>query len=249
MDRVPETICRLIEAHGVQVLPTTPTFLNLLLLSDYRSRDLSSLEIIGYGAERMPASLLARLSVAFPGVRLLQNYGMSEVGIMQTKSESSGSLWVKLGGEGYETRVRDGLLEIRAQTAMVGYLNEDSPFTEDGWLKTGDRVEVKGDYVRVLGRESDIIVIGGEKVYPAEVEDLIALMPGVLEVAVGAQDHAIVGQIVRAEVRLSTDESRSEFRTRMTEFLSDKLAPYKIPQKVKLSTEPLQGARLKKKRA
>src|SRR5260221_4097020 len=196
----------------------------------------------------MPASALARLAAAFPKVELVQNYGLSEVGIMRTKSESSGSLWMKLGGDGYETRVRDGLLEIKARTAMVGYLNEESLFTEDGWLKTGDRVEVKGEYLRVLGRESDIIIVGGEKVYPAEVEDLIAEMPDVLDVVVSAEANAITGQIVKAQVRLSTIESRADFRGRMTAFLADKLADYKIPQRVILTDEPLHNARFKKTR-
>jgi len=176
----------------------------------------------------------------------MQNYGLSEVGIMRTKSESSDSLWMTIGGDGFETRVRDGLLEIKAETAMLGYLNEASPFTDDGWLKTGDRVEVKGEYIRILGRQSDIIIIGGEKVYPAEVEDLIASMDGVLEVVVSGQANAITGNIVKANVRLSTDEKRADFRKRMTEFLSDRLVAFKIPQKVSLTKESLHNARFKK---
>lgn len=168
---------------------------------------------------------------------------------MRTESESSDSLWMKLGGDGFETRVRDGLLEIKARTAMLGYLNEASPFTEDGWLRTGDRVEIKGEYLRILGRQSDIIIIGGEKVYPAEVEDLIAVMPGVLDVTVSAEANAITGQVVKAEVRLSTEEARAEFRRRMTLFLADKLPAYKIPQQVTLSKEPLHNARFKKTRS
>jgi hypothetical protein len=50
-----------------------------------------------------------------------------------------------IGDDGCETRVRDGLLEIRTASMMVGYLNHASPFTEDGWLMTGDRVEVRQD--------------------------------------------------------------------------------------------------------
>lgn len=248
-DRDPATICRLIETYRVQVLPTSPTFVNLLLLSDHRSFDLSSLEIIAYGAERMPPASLARLAAAFPGVQLIQNYGLSETGIMRTQSEASDSLWMKLGGDGYQTRVRDGLLEIKAESAMLGYLNEVSPFTEDGWLKTGDRVEVKGEYLRILGRESDLIIIGGEKVYPAEVEDLIIAMPGVLDVVVSSEAHAITGQIVVAEVWLAGEESRADFRRRMTECLSDRLAAFKIPQKVLLAQEPLHNARFKKVRS
>lgn len=246
-DRKPETVCRLVEAHRVETLPTSPTFLNLLLLSGLIERtDLSSLRHVAYTAEMMPPGTLARLNEALPNVRIVQNYGLSEVGILRTKSESSDSLWVQLGGDGFRWRVRDGLLEIEAETAMLGYLNADSPFTEDGWFKTGDQVEVRGDWIKILGRQSDLIIVGGEKVYPAEIEDLISRMPGVVDVAVSSEKNAITGHIVKAVVHLNTEESRTEFRRRMSEHLGQHLADYKIPQKVDVTREPIHNARFKK---
>lgn len=53
---------------------------------------------------------------------------------------------------------------------MLGYLNAASPFTDDGWFKTGDEVEQDGEWLRILGRRSEIINVGGEKVSPAEIE-------------------------------------------------------------------------------
>ncbi len=193
--------------------------------------------------------VLQRINSVMPKVKIVQNYGLSEVGILRSKSESSDSLWVKLDGDGFATRVQDGLLEIKSETAMLGYLNEESPFTEDGWLKTGDRVETKGEYFRVLGRESDLIFVGGQKVYPAEVEDLLRSMPDVLDVVVAGAPHALTGQMVKAKVQLATDESRSAFRERMTSFLQDKLPNYKTPQKVKVTQESLHGPRMKKIRS
>jgi acyl-CoA synthetase (AMP-forming)/AMP-acid ligase II len=176
-DRSPQSVCSAIERHRVQVLPVSPTFINLLLLSEsYKSHDLSSLELVTYGTEVMLESTLQRFHRLFPRVRLLQTYGLSEVGILRSKSKASDSLWVKVGGDGYQTRVRDGLLEIKAESAMLGYLNAPSPFTPDGWLRTGDLVEVDGEYIRVLGRQSEIINVGGEKVYPAEVESVLQSM-------------------------------------------------------------------------
>jgi acyl-CoA synthetase (AMP-forming)/AMP-acid ligase II len=246
-DRTPEVVCEMIEKHRVQVIPASPTFLNLLLLSDCQGRyDLSSLETIAYGAEPMPESTLQRLHAAFPNVHLAQNYGISEVGVMQTKSESSGSVWVKVGGEGYEFRIREGLLEIKAASAMLGYLNAPSPFTDDGWFMTGDMVETRGEYMRILGRKSEMINVGGEKVYPAEVEGVIARMEGVLDVTITSEPHAIVGAIVKATVLLSTDETTAVFRKRMSEFLADKLPSYKIPRKVVLTDQAMHGSRFKK---
>ena len=248
-DRRPETICRAVQEHRVELLPTSPTFLNLLLVSEaFRHYDLSSLQMVTYGTEVMPESTLRRFHAAFPQVKLLQTYGLSEVGILRSKSKSSDSLWVKVGGEGFETRVVDGMLEIKAKSAMLGYLNHPSPFTADGWFKTGDAVEVDGEYLRILGRKSELINVGGEKVYPAEVESVLQLMEGVEDVAVTGQPHPMTGQIVFARVKLSTAESLAEFRVRMRQFCQDKLPRFAVPQKVELVEESLHGERFKKMR-
>ncbi len=248
-DRSPDAVCAAIASHRGQILPTSPTFINLLLLSEaYKRHDLSSLELVTYGTEVMPRNTLECFHRLFPGIRMLQTYGLSEVGILRSKSKSSDSLWVKVGGEGFETRVVDGLLEIKAQSAMLGYLNADSPFTEDGWFQTGDAVEVDGDYLRILGRKSEIINVGGEKVYPAEVESVLQLMEGVEDVAVTGRTNPITGQMVTARVKLTADEPVTEFRKRMGHFCRQRLARFKIPQKVELVAESLHGERFKKMR-
>lgn len=248
-DRRPETVCEAIERHRVELLPTSPTFLNLLLVSQaYRHHDLSSLKIITYGTEPMPEATLQRIHELLPDVRLLQTYGLSEVGILRSKSKSSDSLWVKVGGEGFETRVVDRKLEIKAKSAMLGYLNAPSPFTEDGWFKTGDVVETDGEYLRILGRDSEIINVGGEKVYPAEVEGVLESMAGVEQAIVTGEDHPLTGKIVTARVKLSTDESLREFRSRMRHFCKDRLTRFKIPQKVELVSGSMEGSRFKKMR-
>ncbi|MCG8378803.1 MAG: fatty acid--CoA ligase family protein, partial [Proteobacteria bacterium] len=198
-NRHPKTVCQAIDRYRVELLPTSPTFLNLMLVSGaYSKHDLSSLKTVTYGTEVMPQSTLARFHEEFPDVRPLQTYGLSEVGILRSKSRSSDSLWVRVGGEGFETRVVDGLLEIKAQSAMLGYLNAPSPFTEDGWFMTGDAVEVDGEYIRILGRRSELINVGGEKVFPAEVESVIQTMEGVEEVVVAGEANPLTGNIVVA---------------------------------------------------
>lgn len=245
-NRQPKYICELIHQHQVEILPTSPTFINLLLLSKvYQDYDLSSLELVTYGTEVMPENTLQRFHQLFPSIRLQQTYGLSEIGILRSKSESFDSLWVKIGGEGYETRVRDGLLEVKAQSAMLGYLNAENPFTEDGWFKTGDAVETKGDYFKILGRKSDIINIGGEKVYPAEVESILLQMQGVDAVAVFGEKHPLTGSIVKAKIKINTQENLSDFRQRMYLFCQDKLENFKIPQKIILTLDNLHNERFK----
>ena len=101
----------MIERYKVELLPTSPTFLNLILISEeYKNYDLSSLKIITYGTEPMPETTLGRLNKIFPKIKFTQTYGLSEVGILRSKSKVQ-FLWVKIG-EDYKTRVVDGMLEI-----------------------------------------------------------------------------------------------------------------------------------------
>ncbi len=245
--RDPELVCATIERHGVELLPTSPTFLNLLLISEaYRHHDLSSLRTITYGTEVMPESTLLRLREALPHVELLQTYGLSEVGILRSKSRDSASLFVRIGGEGFETKVQDGTLWIRARSAMLGYLNAPSPFDADGWMNTGDQVIVEGDYMRILGRRSEIINVGGQKVYPAEVESVLLQMENVRDAVVVGEASAITGQIVTARITLAHEEAAADFRRRMAAFCRERLAPYKIPLKVSLSTGTQHNARYKR---
>jgi long-chain acyl-CoA synthetase len=248
-DRSPDAVLRTIEKQRVQLLPTSPTFINLMLLSGaHQHYDLSSLELVTYGSEVMPESTLAHFRSAFPAVNIFQQYGLSEMGVARSKSKSPDSVWVKLKGPDFDVRVRDGMLEVKSSSAMLGYLNAESPFTEDGWFKTGDAVEVDGDYLRILGRKSEMINVGGEKVFPAEVESVLLEMPGVADVSVAGVPNPITGSMVKAAVKLSTDESSSEFSRRMRQFCKDRLPSYKIPQKVVLMNDDLHSERFKKMR-
>ena len=247
--RNPAIVCRAIERHSVELLPTSPTFLNLLLISEaYRDYDLSSLKLITYGTEPMPEYTLKRVHEIFPDVRLLQTYGLSELGILRSKSKDSTSLWLKVGGEGFETKVVDGTLWIRARSAMIGYLNAPSPFDAEGWFNTGDAVQVDGEYIRILGRQSEIINVGGEKVYPAEVESVLMQMENIKDVVVRGERNPITGNMVVARVNLSEPEDPITLKKRIRAFCKDKLARFKIPVKVELADSDQFSARFKKLR-
>lgn len=223
-------VCQRIEKYRIELLPTTPTFLKMLLINQAASHyDLSSLKLITYGAEPMHEATLVQLHQVFNTVRLQQTYGLSEVGALQTKSLESGSLWVKVGGSEYQTKVINGTLHIRAQNAMLGYLNAPSPFDKDGWMDTQDSVEQKGEYLRILGRVTEIINVGGEKVYPIEVEDIIQQLDNVRDVVVYGKKNPLMGQIVFADIYLFEPEPVAEVESRVREFCQDKLADFKIP--------------------
>ncbi|QDV82890.1 ANL family adenylate-forming protein [Planctomycetes bacterium TBK1r] len=247
--RSPQDVAACIEEHRIEVLPVSPTFLNLMLITGVIDQyDLSSLRRVTYGSEPMPESVLKRLGQALPGVDLLQTYGTTEMGILKSKSENNESLWMKVGGDGYETKIVDGRLWIRAQTAMLGYLNAPSPFDQDGFMDTGDEVEIRGEWMRVMGRKSEFINVGGTKVSPIEVESVLLEMPSVCEAAVSGMEHPLMGQVVRASVRLADASSIAEFKSAMRSHCKDRLPQEAIPVKVSLSETSMVTDRFKRAR-
>jgi|TARA_B100001964_G_scaffold238100_1_gene302997 acyl-CoA synthetase (AMP-forming)/AMP-acid ligase II len=246
-DRTPESVLQAVDKYKVELLPTSPTFINLILLSEaYKKCNLSSLKTVTYGTEPMPESTLKRFHELFPEIQLKQTYGLSELGILRSKSKGSDSLWVKIGGEDFKTRVVGGLLEIKAKSAMLGYLNAPSPFTEDGWFKTGDSVLTDGEYIKILGRESEIINVGGEKVYPTEVESVIQEMDNIAEVTVFGKKNAITGNMVCAKVRLEKEDNPKTLSIALKKFCRERLQAFKIPVKVEIVDKKQHSKRFKK---
>jgi len=245
-DRRPDAVCDAVDRHRVQLLPATPTFLRMLVIAEAAKRyDLSSLEIITYGTEPMPASTLAAVRETLPWVRLKQTYGLSELGILQTQSPDSDSLWLKLG---FEHRIVDGVLWIRSQTAMLGYLNAPSPFESDGWFNTQDLVEANGEYVRILGRKSELINVGGEKVHPTEIENVMLQIENVKDVTVRGKPNPMTGEVVTAKITLLREEDPTLFRQRVRAFCRERLERYKVPAVIEMVDDDHHGERFKKSR-
>ena len=249
-DRSPENLCRIIEQSQATLLPTTPTFINLLIASRcYRNFDLTSIKLVTYGTEVMPASTLKKVREIFPNAKIKQTYGLSELGVLRSKSESNDSVWVKIGGDGFETRIVEDVLWVRSEANMVGYLNAPNPIDDEGWMCTGDHVELRGDYMRILGRQSEMINVGGQKVFPAEIENILLSADNIREVTVAGVAHPIMGYVVKAQVALHQPEEQFLLVERLRKFCIDRMARYKVPIKFEIVTGDQQhSARFKKNR-
>ena len=247
--RTPDSICELIAIHRIELLPATPSFLNLLLVSDaFLRHDITSLKVISYGAEPMPKNTLIGIRKVFPNVELRQTYGMIEIGVLRAKTRDVDSLWVKVGGDGYKLRVVDGILQIKAESAMLGYINAPSPLTEDGYLVTGDLVEEDGEWLRILGRQSEIINMGGQKVYPSEVEAVILGNSSVIDVVVYGEEFQLTGKIVCANIVLKAGADPVATRKDILRQCRQQLQRYMVPIKINLVSGSLQNLRLKRDR-
>ena len=245
--RDPAHICDLVETHKIEVMPVSPTFLNLMLMSGaHRLSDLSSLQIITFGAEKISDSLLARVEQEFSPVRLIQKYGITELGSPSSRTHPQDSSLIKVSGDRVQVKVVDGILHIKAETAMVGYLNAESPFTEDGWYNTGDAAEEHGEYIKILGRTSDLINVGGEKVFPAEVEGAILELDEVADVVVYGEENPIMGSMVCARVNLTPWADDQDMVQLIKAHCAGRLEKYKVPAKVCFSDEQLHNERFKK---
>jgi acyl-coenzyme A synthetase/AMP-(fatty) acid ligase len=233
-DRNPTTILELIDEFGVNVLPTTPTFLNLLLMDEsFSVYRLDSLKLITYGTERMSDVLLNKLVHCLPQVKLLQTFGTSETGILKTESKSSSSLFFKIIDEDSEFKILNNELFLKSKTSVNGYLNyATNDFKENGWYATGDIVEVDEEgYIKVIGRKNKIINVGGLKVLPSEVEDVINSIEDVIESSVFGEQNQLVGNIVCVKV-YTNSKNLTELKTKIKAKCKNQLDKYKVPVKI-----------------
>jgi len=246
--RNPDEVANLVESERVAVLPTTPTFLNLLLLSGVHDGRLRSLRVITYGAERMPDALLARLRKAFPRVRLIQTFGTSETGISKLAGAGDADNLLRLDPDAQEYKIVDGELWLRTKSQVLGYLNSDERrFTDDGWFRTGDLVEAMPDgALRIKNRVGELINVGGEKVFPSEVEAVIMELPEVASCTVYGVESPITGSTIAAEIVPVRPIDGAELRSLVRKHARKRLSRYKMPTKITVSDALKISARFKR---
>ena len=250
-NRNADDICQLIEEYKIAVLPSSPTFLKLILINrSYEKYDLSSLRMITYGTETMPEGLLGRLKAVFSKVRFLQTFGTSETGIAATSSKSSSSTFMKIDDENLEYKIVDNELWLRSKTQILGYLNRSmESFTNDGWFKTGDLVELDNEgFIKIIGRNKEIINVGGQKVLPSEVESVLLGMDEIEDCLVYGEQNAITGQSVSCDVVLKSGVEADGFKILVRKFCKDKLDSFKIPTRVNVVQKTEFTERFKKSR-
>src|SRR5262249_20692513 len=117
-----------------------------------------------------------------------------------------------------EHKIVDGVLWIRSRSAMLGYLNAPSPFDADGWFNTQDLVERDGEYIRILGRKSELINVGGEKVHPTEIENVLLQVDNVTDVTDRGPPNPATGEVVPAKTPPLGPETPAALKRRVRQF-------------------------------
>ncbi|MGV9313895.1 acyl-CoA synthetase [Streptomyces sp. NPDC003691] len=259
----PESLFRAVSRHRVTAMGLVPTMIQMLV--DHPAADtcdLSSVRRIGYGASVISESLLTRAMDMFPGAEFRQLYGMTETAVVTTlgpgEHRTGGRLLRSagraaphceirvVGPDGAELpRGRTGELLCRGDNVMLGYWNrpaETAAALRGGWMHTGDGAYIDEEgYVFITDRIKDMIITGGENVYPAEVENALARHPAVASCAVIGLPDERWGERVHAVVvlRPGATATEAELRDRARETI----AGYKVPRSVEFTGAlPLSGA-------
>jgi long-chain acyl-CoA synthetase len=256
-------ILELMERYGVTYSHFVPTMISALVNHPSISKtDLSKLRIVYYAASTMPVELLRKAMATFPHCEFMQGYGSTEAGMItaltaedhrQAAATDDRNARLSSSGRPLHCEVdilnadRDGIGEIavRSDRTMSGYWRNPTASNAvmyNGWLRTGDLGTLdKEGYLTIADRKHDMIVSGGENVYPREVEDALSQDPCVLEAAVfGLPDPHWVEKVVAAVVlrpghSATPDEMRDRVRIR--------LAGYKCPKHIFVCNDlPKSGA-------
>ncbi|MGR3780142.1 MAG: long-chain-fatty-acid--CoA ligase [Albimonas sp.] len=259
---VPDLL-RIIEAERIQVFTAVPTMLAMMLdHPDFASADLSSLEMITYGASPMPPPLMERVMKAAPGVRFMQAYGMTEasptLSVLAPAHHVPGSPWFgKLGSVGLpvatvDLRIADpdgnplpqgetGEILARGPQIMKGYWNQPEATAralEGGFYHTGDAGWLDADgFLHIAGRTREMIISGGENVYPIETENALLQHPCVAQCAVLGLPDATWGERVHAVVALVPGADASE--AELIAHCRTLVAGYKTPRSITIRREEL----------
>ena len=242
----PLDMFRIIETERCTALSGVPT--SYVAMLDHPRRgtfDLSSLRTGTCGGADADPAQLRRCAEAFPQPGLCQVYGQTESGTLVACPEATDPERFSTVGfplPGFEVRITDdrgqplpqgaiGQVEARGAMVMDGYYLADQEthdtLTPDGWLKTGDLGSLRPDGRLVMagGRLRDMIIRGGENIYPVEIERVLATHPGIAESAVFGVPDAYYGEIVAAAVRLRSPLSAAD----MAAFLGARIARFKVP--------------------
>ena len=235
--RSPADVTAAIARHAIELLPTSPSFLRLWLMSGALDEGADRLKIVTYGTERMDEGTLTRIAAALPHVDFRQTYGMSELGILRVRSRARDSTWMKIGGEGVETKIEGDQLWVRAEHRMLGYLNSPDPFDRAGWYPTGDRIAEEEGWIRILGRNDELINVGGVKIMPEQLETVGLSHPDMMHCHAVGIANPILGQHIEIQCEL-VPGAKADVPTLRRHFAA-RLPPELRPHRIRIADIPM----------
>jgi acyl-coenzyme A synthetase/AMP-(fatty) acid ligase len=220
-------VARLIREAAVTHVSSTPSYWRwLLAMVGPHGFEGVELAQITLGGEVVDQEILDRLGRIFPRARLVHIYATSELGrcfsVTDGRAGFPSRYLDRPSSDGVEIRVEDGELFVRSANAARG--------GETSWTATNDLVGPDDDRFVFLGRRSEQINVGGNKVSPVAVERVLQSVPGVLDSRVFARRSSLTGQLVACEIVVAPDRSRDAVRLEVQRRCQEVLAPYQRPR-------------------
>jgi long-chain acyl-CoA synthetase len=236
-----------IARYRPDLFPGVPTmYLALAREAEQHKADLSSVAICISGSAPLPLEVQKRFE-AVSGAKLVEGYGLTEaspvthcnpvfgerrIGTIGLPLPSTEAAIINPDTWAFLPPGSEGEIVVRGPQVMRGYWqrpDETAEVLRDGWLRTGDIGMMSPDgYFTIVDRSKDIIIAGGLKVFPREVDEVLYQHPKVLEAAAVGVPDAYRGETVRAYVVVKPGERVTE--EELTEFCKERLAPYKVPK-------------------
>ena len=191
--RDPDLVAKACVDEDVSILPATPTLLRRLIASGDRAVvSTMKLDRITLGGEATDAQLLEQAKQLFPNAKITHVYATTELGEVFRVTDSQAGFPVEWIGRPLPGGVR---LSMRRDGELLVQLSRDT-----AEVATGDLVERRGKRFEFTGRRSDVIVVGGAKVFPKRVEEILRGVPGIADARVYGLPSAITGELVAAEI-------------------------------------------------
>ena len=243
----PATAAQTIRDRGVTVIPGAPALWTAFAHFDELEDDaFATVRLALSGASRLSISVAHTMRDRF-GIDIREGYGLTEASPVVTTStgitprfgsvgRALSGVEIRLINDNGDALVGDvGEVWVRGDNVFAGYYDDpeatEAVLDADGWLHTGDLATTDDDgYLFLVDRSKDLIIVSGFNVYPAEVEEMLVMHPGVAEVGVVGVAHPHTGEAVKAYV-VTTAGSDIDEET-LIEYSLDHLARYKCPSKV-----------------
>jgi acyl-CoA synthetase (AMP-forming)/AMP-acid ligase II len=234
-DYEPRAALTAMRDHGVTHVSATPTFwrflLNFVLRDDAGDLALRQITLAG---EAVPSALLGDLERAFPNANISQIYGATEFGSSVAVGDGRNGMPARVLERGDDAEVQfrivDGELHVRSRIGMLGYYGDDD--VGDSWRPTGDLVEVRDERIFFVGRSTETINVGGVKVHPLPIEDIISAVPGVDLAHVYGRSSPVAGQIVAVDIVAAPNTDREAIEAAARSACSE-LAPAAQPRLIR----------------
>ncbi len=218
-----------VEKNEIEVLAITPSYLNLMLLNPKFPKKLRSVKIITCGSEPFVESNVEILRKKTPWVDIKQKFGSTETGVLESRTCNDNPEWIQPNPDG-NWKIKDNMLYIKSDISCKWVIENGVKTITGNYYCTGDYVEIRFDgYIKILGRKSKTINVGGRNVFPQEVRSAILSIDYIKDADVYGSKNRLLGEVIEVDISLNPVKKELYTKKKFIKELTLKLERHKIP--------------------